>query len=77
MIATADPISRLLIRIIHQVLDTLNLDKEYRTVETCGLKLVWFTRHDEVDCGLCSITSKKRRRVAKMASDGELESLAD
>ncbi|KAL3465957.1 hypothetical protein BJX64DRAFT_284890 [Aspergillus heterothallicus] len=40
---------------------------EYRTGETCGMKLVNMTEHDNVICRLCEkIETKKRRRNAEM-----------
>ncbi|KAK2074850.1 hypothetical protein P8C59_009024 [Phyllachora maydis] len=43
--------------------------KEYRTGETCGLKLVYDTALLPGLCKLCDTVDKKRRRVAKMRED--------
>jgi hypothetical protein len=43
--------------------------KEYRTGETCGLKLVFETDHRKDICGLCEQIAKKQRRLKKMAAD--------
>lgn len=43
--------------------------KEYRTGETCGLKLVMDT-HDELEkCRLCHDIDRKQRRLKKMEAD--------
>ena len=43
--------------------------KEYRTGETCGLKLVMDTHDDRESCRLCHDIDRKKRRMAKMAAD--------
>lgn len=43
--------------------------KEYRTGETCGLKLVFETDFQNKQCKLCDQMDKKTRRVQKMAQD--------
>ncbi|EJT75080.1 hypothetical protein GGTG_08918 [Gaeumannomyces tritici R3-111a-1] len=45
--------------------------KEYRTGETCGLKLVYETFHQASTCRLCEQLEKKQRRYNKMAADVE------
>ncbi|KAL2150588.1 hypothetical protein VTH82DRAFT_7151 [Thermothelomyces myriococcoides] len=45
--------------------------KEYRTGETCGLKLIYHTHMESKVCKLCEQIGKKQRRVAKMAEDIE------
>jgi hypothetical protein len=45
--------------------------KEYRTGETCGLKLVYLTDCKVTTCGLCRQIDRKRRRISKMATDIE------
>ncbi|TDZ44978.1 hypothetical protein C8034_v008408 [Colletotrichum sidae] len=44
-------------------------NKEYRTGETCGLKLVFETIADPDRCKLCYDMDKKRRRLDKMQRD--------
>lgn len=44
-------------------------NKEYRTGETCGLKLVYDTTYQQGNCRLCEQIQKKNRRVNKMAQD--------
>lgn len=46
-------------------------NKEYRTGETCGLKLVWDTDYKGVQCKLCDQMDKKQRRYDKMWQDVE------
>ncbi|KAK4156554.1 hypothetical protein C8A00DRAFT_12491 [Chaetomidium leptoderma] len=43
--------------------------KEYRTGETCGLKLVYNTYLEPEVCLKCDTIHKKQRRVAKMLED--------
>ncbi len=44
-------------------------NKEYRTGETCGLKLVYETIYAPGQCKLCDQIAKKERRAAKMRDD--------
>lgn len=44
-------------------------NKEYRTGETCGLKLVYDTIVIEGQCKLCDQIDKKERRARKMQDD--------
>jgi len=44
-------------------------NKEYRTGETCGLKLVYDTSYQSGQCKICDQISKKDRRVRKMSDD--------
>ncbi|KAK3401565.1 hypothetical protein B0T20DRAFT_475685 [Sordaria brevicollis] len=44
-------------------------NKEYRTGETCGLKLVYETVFVSTPCKICEQITKKTRRVRKMAED--------
>ncbi|AEO63882.1 25880793-e0ca-4958-843a-5e01de20ea72 [Thermothielavioides terrestris] len=44
-------------------------NKEYRTGETCGLRLVYQTYLINDPCQLCEKVDKKQRRLAKMAQD--------
>jgi hypothetical protein len=44
-------------------------NKEYRTGETCGLKLVYDTTYQSGQCKLCDQIQKKYRRVHKMQTD--------
>lgn len=46
-------------------------NKEYRTGETCGLKLVYDTNYMPGNCKLCDQIEKKERRYNKMAQDVE------
>jgi hypothetical protein len=46
-------------------------NKEYRTGETCGMKLVFETQHEHDVCKLCLDIQKKERRVDKMTRDIE------
>lgn len=46
-------------------------NKEHRTGETCGLKLVYETVYKGEKCKLCEQIDKKRRRQAKMLQDVE------
>lgn len=46
-------------------------NKEYRTGETCGLKLVYDTDYKAEQCKLCDQIEKKRRRQYKMQQDVE------
>ncbi len=46
-------------------------DKEYRTGETCGLKLVFCTQYAIGAYGPCRNIAKKQRRVEKMTADIE------
>jgi hypothetical protein len=46
-------------------------NKEYRTGETCGLKLVYDTKYHAGTCKLCDQIKKKDRRVTKMEQDIE------
>lgn len=46
-------------------------NKEYRTGETCGLKLVYDTNYKPGKCKLCDQIEKKQRRYNKMAQDVE------
>ncbi|KAK4168434.1 hypothetical protein QBC43DRAFT_117795 [Cladorrhinum sp. PSN259] len=43
--------------------------KEYRTGETCGLKLVFQTALLATPCKLCDQRFKKERRIHKMSMD--------
>ncbi len=43
--------------------------KEYRTGETCGLKLVYDTLYNDTTCKLCEQVEKKERRIEKMNGD--------
>jgi hypothetical protein len=43
--------------------------KEYRTGETCGLKLIYTTDLEPGQCRICDQIDKKDRRVRKMAAD--------
>jgi hypothetical protein len=43
--------------------------KEYRTGETCGLKLVFETHVQPTQCKICDQIEKKERRWTKMSSD--------
>ena len=43
--------------------------KEYRTGETCGLKLVFDTNLQDDKCKLCKDMEKKQRRFQKLQSD--------
>ncbi|KAJ9144257.1 hypothetical protein NKR23_g6008 [Pleurostoma richardsiae] len=45
--------------------------KEYRTGETCGLKLVYETYFEAGICKLCEQREKKERRWQKMSMDIE------
>lgn len=44
-------------------------NKEYRTGETCGLKLVYVTVDERDKCKLCHDIDKKKRRIMKMTTD--------
>ncbi|EGY14139.1 uncharacterized protein VDAG_05303 [Verticillium dahliae VdLs.17] len=44
-------------------------NKEYRTGETCGLKLVYTTVQEADRCKLCHDIDKKNRRILKMTTD--------
>jgi hypothetical protein len=44
-------------------------NKEYRTGETCGLKLVHTTYLEASVCSRCDQVDKKQRRVTKMLDD--------
>lgn len=44
-------------------------NKEYRTGETCGLKLVYDTNYKDEKCKLCDQIEKKQRRYHKMRQD--------
>ncbi|KAK4214143.1 hypothetical protein QBC37DRAFT_284451 [Rhypophila decipiens] len=44
-------------------------NKEYRTGETCGLKLVYNTTPVGAVCKICDQITKKNRRVTKMYDD--------
>lgn len=44
-------------------------NKEYRTGETCGLKLVYETIQVHTHCKICDQITKKLRRVNKMYDD--------
>ncbi|KAK5658085.1 hypothetical protein OQA88_2641 [Cercophora sp. LCS_1] len=44
-------------------------NKEYRTGETCGLKLVYDTSLQHGVCKICDQLTKKDRRVRKMYED--------
>lgn len=46
-------------------------NKEYRTGETCGLKLVYDTNYKNEKCKLCEQIEKKQRRYHKMCQDIE------
>jgi hypothetical protein len=43
--------------------------KEYRTGETCGLKLIYNTTLQSGQCRMCDQIAKKQRRVRKMVAD--------
>ncbi|KAI1841838.1 hypothetical protein JX265_010852 [Neoarthrinium moseri] len=43
--------------------------KEYRTGETCGMKLVYMTNHEADICKLCKDMEKKQRKYNKLESD--------
>ncbi|KAI1338904.1 hypothetical protein F5Y15DRAFT_101540 [Xylariaceae sp. FL0016] len=43
--------------------------KEYRTGETCGLKLVFATNQEMDNCRLCKDMEKKQRKYTKLNSD--------
>ena len=45
--------------------------KEYRTGETCGLKLVFKTYYRSENCKLCEQIEKKNRRIIKLKTDVE------
>ncbi|EPE02129.1 hypothetical protein F503_06133 [Ophiostoma piceae UAMH 11346] len=45
--------------------------KEYRTGETCGLKLVYTTSYKSENCKLCEQIEKKNRRLEKLQRDVE------
>ncbi|KAL1898475.1 hypothetical protein Sste5346_003378 [Sporothrix stenoceras] len=45
--------------------------KEYRTGETCGLKLVYATVYRNETCKLCDQIEKKNRRLEKLQRDVE------
>ncbi|KAI0026026.1 hypothetical protein F4780DRAFT_774229 [Xylariomycetidae sp. FL0641] len=44
-------------------------NKEYRTGETCGLKLVYDTNLEMEVCKLCKDTEKKQRKYLKLQND--------
>lgn len=44
-------------------------NKEYRTGETCGLKLVYTTNTDADVCKICKDMEKKQRKFTKLQSD--------
>jgi hypothetical protein len=44
-------------------------NKEYRTGETCGLKLVYMTIPEADTCKICHDLEKKRRKSTKLHSD--------
>ncbi|KAK4198720.1 hypothetical protein QBC40DRAFT_89212 [Triangularia verruculosa] len=44
-------------------------EKEYRTGETCGLKLVYSWQPAQGLCKICEQKSKKERRICKMLND--------
>ncbi|KAK3303680.1 uncharacterized protein B0T15DRAFT_282064 [Chaetomium strumarium] len=44
-------------------------NKEYRTGETCGLKLVYHTYQSPEVCKTCDQIGKKQRRINKMNED--------
>ena len=44
-------------------------NKEYRTGETCGLKLVYETHLIPAHCKICEQVTKKSRRMTKMYDD--------
>jgi hypothetical protein len=44
-------------------------NKEYRTGETCGMKLVYMTLDEADTCRLCHDIEKKERRLDKMRRD--------
>jgi hypothetical protein len=44
-------------------------NKEYRTGETCGLKLIFNTYMERDVCKMCDTMHTKQRRLAKMADD--------
>ncbi|KAH6618271.1 hypothetical protein B0J18DRAFT_371802 [Chaetomium sp. MPI-SDFR-AT-0129] len=43
--------------------------KEYRTGETCGLKLIFNTYLEPEPCKMCDQIDKKQRRLNKMMED--------
>ncbi|KAK8112517.1 hypothetical protein PG984_013043 [Apiospora sp. TS-2023a] len=43
--------------------------KEYRTGETCGMKLVYETTFEEDRCKICKDIDKKQRKYTKLQSD--------
>jgi hypothetical protein len=43
--------------------------KEYRTGETCGMKLVYLTNHEPDVCKICKDIEKKQRKYNKLESD--------
>lgn len=43
--------------------------KEYRTGETCGAKLIYETMHIDKDCTMCEKIERKRRRLDKHKED--------
>lgn len=45
--------------------------KEYRTGETCGLKLVFDTAYKPEQCKTCDQIARKKRRIQKMENDIE------
>jgi hypothetical protein len=44
-------------------------NKEYRTGETCGLKLIYETETVGEQCKVCDAINKKQRRLRKMMDD--------
>jgi len=46
-------------------------NKEYRTGETCGLKLVFSSRDESRDCKACIKIATKQRQITKMTTDLE------
>ncbi|ORY58436.1 uncharacterized protein BCR38DRAFT_353044 [Pseudomassariella vexata] len=44
-------------------------NKEYRTGETCGLKLVYNTNNEPDKCKICKDIDKKQRKYMKLQSD--------
>ncbi|KAH6974815.1 hypothetical protein EDB80DRAFT_595303 [Ilyonectria destructans] len=44
-------------------------NKEHRIGETCGLRLIYKTKHERTTCKICQDMSKKNRRLAKTVSD--------
>jgi hypothetical protein len=42
---------------------------EYRLGETCGLKLIFATNHEDQVCNICHQWNKKQRRIAKLTQD--------